>query len=394
MPDPRAGLFQRTRTYVAFLSAGILNLRAVGVDLRGVCSYGFNCHGCPYASHACPVGVLAFGAGVRELPVLALAIVLAVGVALGRLVCGYACPFGLFQDLLHCIPSPKLRMPRLFRYLKYVLLALLVFLFPYLLGFEPLGYLEAEKPVVNEEGSDIRVQVRVANRGTTPVEGVEVIPVYRKAETGEEVWRVPEAIVYGDVIVDPGAKKTLPTFTIPNRLAEGDLTLEMPQSRIVQTPRYGLYYCKVCPNGTLTAHLPGYFGGNSEADGIYGRAGQNAVRLAVFGSVILLVILISRLFCRALCPLGALYALASPFALTRVQVDPHSCVGCGLCDRVCPVGLDVRREAGGPECIACGDCIRACPRGSIRRVFGLGWGKGAAPETLQPKREGEGSAME
>lgn len=373
MPDLQTGFFLRVRTYTAFLSTGILNLRPAGLDWRHVCSYGFNCHGCPYASYACPVGVMAFGSAVREFPALALATVLAIGVALGRLVCGYACPFGLFQDLMHKLPGPKLKMPRPLRWLKYMLLALLVFLFPYLLGFEPLGYLEAEKPAVKKKDSEILVTLTVRNKGTTPVEGISVIPVYKHNETGVETYRPEQPFEFPEITVPAGEAITLPSITIPNHLNDSNLSVEMPQSRIVQSPRYGLYYCKVCPNGTLTAHLPGYFGdtGESAPAGIYGRAGQNAVRLIVFGTVLVLIVFISRFFCRALCPLGAMYAIASPFALSRVAVNRDSCVGCGICDKVCPVGLDVKDEAGGPECIACGDCISACPKSSIHRQFGL-----------------------
>ena len=34
---------------------------------------------------------------------------MAVGVVLGRFVCGFLCPFGLIQDLLHKIKTPKLK---------------------------------------------------------------------------------------------------------------------------------------------------------------------------------------------------------------------------------------------------------------------------------------------
>ena len=56
------------------------------------------------------------------------------GVVLGRLACGLLCPFGLVQDLHHKIPVPKWRVPKIIdrpaRYLKYVVLALLVILLP------------------------------------------------------------------------------------------------------------------------------------------------------------------------------------------------------------------------------------------------------------------------
>lgn len=57
-----------------------------------------------------------------------------IGALCGRFVCGWLCPFGLFQDLLHKIPFPKkirtFRGDRLLRKLKYVIFAVFVILLP------------------------------------------------------------------------------------------------------------------------------------------------------------------------------------------------------------------------------------------------------------------------
>ena len=49
-----------------------------------------------------------------------------------RSVCGFLCPFGWFQDLLHKIPGKKLSTAKLkpLRYLKYVILVVFVILLP------------------------------------------------------------------------------------------------------------------------------------------------------------------------------------------------------------------------------------------------------------------------
>ena len=57
-------------------------------------------------------------------------LLLAVGILLGRAVCGWLCPFGLFQELLHKIPFPKLKLNRAFLYIKYVVLAVFVIVLP------------------------------------------------------------------------------------------------------------------------------------------------------------------------------------------------------------------------------------------------------------------------
>ena len=54
------------------------------------------------------------------------------GVLLGRFICGFLCPFGWLQELLHKIPSKKLSTKKLkpLTYLKYIILLLAVVLLP------------------------------------------------------------------------------------------------------------------------------------------------------------------------------------------------------------------------------------------------------------------------
>ena len=55
-----------------------------------------------------------------------------IGVLLGRVVCGFLCPFGWFQELLHKIPTKKFSTKRfhILTYLKYVILVLFVVVLP------------------------------------------------------------------------------------------------------------------------------------------------------------------------------------------------------------------------------------------------------------------------
>ena len=99
------------------------------------CNPGLNCYSCPAASAACPIGALQAVTGSMDFSFsfYVVGFLLAVGVLLGRVVCGFLCPFGLIQELIHRIPSPKLRLPGWVRALKYVILVVFVGLMPVLL---------------------------------------------------------------------------------------------------------------------------------------------------------------------------------------------------------------------------------------------------------------------
>ena len=104
-------------------------------DSKSVCVPGLNCYSCPGALGACPIGSLQAELAAREIrfPFYVTGFLLAFGALFGRFVCGFLCPFGWVQDLLYKIPSRKIgafRYDRLLRYLKFVVLAVLVILLP------------------------------------------------------------------------------------------------------------------------------------------------------------------------------------------------------------------------------------------------------------------------
>ena len=99
---------------------------------KNFCNPGLNCHSCPAAGFACPIGAMQ---NVSSSPKFgfsfyAIGFVLAVGVIFGRAICGYICPFGFLQELIHKIPSPKKRIQKPLTYFKYVLLVVFVLLLP------------------------------------------------------------------------------------------------------------------------------------------------------------------------------------------------------------------------------------------------------------------------
>ncbi len=79
-----------------------------------------------------------------------------------------------------------------------------------------------------------------------------------------------------------------------------------------------------------------------------------------------------RLWCRSLCPAGALYSLLGRWAPLRVRVNLAEAgkIPCRRCTLHCPMGIRVmedytlrlRPSVSDPECTRCGACADTCPR--------------------------------
>ena len=91
---------------------------------------------CPGAVGACPIGSLqaVIGSWNFKMAYYVVGFLIFIGAMVGRLICGFLCPFGLIQDLLNKIPFPKkirtFKGDKLLRKLKYVIFAVFVILLP------------------------------------------------------------------------------------------------------------------------------------------------------------------------------------------------------------------------------------------------------------------------
>ena len=129
------------------------------------------------------------------------------------------------------------------------------------------------------------------------------------------------------------------------------------------------YFCKyLCPSGTLFGAIPLSLA-NAQLRGQIGFLFWWKVGVLI--ALLLLSLLISRPFCRYLCPLGAIYGLFNRFALVHLDYQKESCVGCRKCETVCAMGIDPKKQFESAECIRCGRCARTCPTGALVQRFGL-----------------------
>lgn len=82
----------------------------------------------------------------------------------------------------------------------------------------------------------------------------------------------------------------------------------------------------------------------------------------VIGGLVLGSIFIRNLWCRYLCPYGALLGLVSLVSPVKIRRDTEACVDCGKCAKSCPAALPVDKlvQVRSAECTACFECIAAC----------------------------------
>ena len=105
------------------------------------CVPGFNCYSCPGAVGACPLGSLqnALASTGHRGGWYVLGMLVLFGVILGRTICGWICPLGLIQEILHKIPTFKIRKNRVTRaltHLKYVFLLFFAVAIPLWYGLQ------------------------------------------------------------------------------------------------------------------------------------------------------------------------------------------------------------------------------------------------------------------
>lgn len=99
--------------------------------LKQTCFPGLNCHACPTALTACPIGILQHFSAIGKIPFFLLGVLGAIGMAFARAVCGWVCPLGWIQDQLFRIKTRKMGIPTFLKQGKYVSLVVLALILPY-----------------------------------------------------------------------------------------------------------------------------------------------------------------------------------------------------------------------------------------------------------------------
>jgi polyferredoxin len=101
-------------------------------------------------------------------------------------------------------------------------------------------------------------------------------------------------------------------------------------------------------------------------------------RIGTTGAVVIAVLLVGSVFvknlwCRYLCPYGALVGIVSLFSPARIRREADACIDCAKCARACPSLLPVDKvtTVASAECTGCLECVAVCPaEGALRLSVG------------------------
>jgi len=127
-------------------------------------------------------------------------------------------------------------------------------------------------------------------------------------------------------------------------------------------------FCKLCPIGTIEATFP-YQLTNGFSYNIW--LGARVVILIV---LVIMFFIVSRFWCRYLCPIGALSGPSNKISLLKLFHSGENCGNCNICKDVCPLDIEVTKDPNSTRCTRCADCVDKCPKGHLGfglDIFGL-----------------------
>lgn len=126
-----------------------------------------------------------------------------------------------------------------------------------------------------------------------------------------------------------------------------------------------LAYTDICPIGGLTATLPTL----ALDPRAYTFNEFFAPKMIFLAGFFILILLLSRGWCRHLCPVGAMMAPFNKVSLLKLRWDKEKCVYDYSCKKACPMGISLPENTKSNECIRCGMCVAHCPYDALSLTF-------------------------
>lgn len=90
---------------------------------------------------------------------------------------------------------------------------------------------------------------------------------------------------------------------------------------------------------------------------------ESGAAYAILTTVLVASFFVERAWCRYFCPLGGAISLLGNLSLLRIRRDGEACKACAVCNRPCPMKLNVAAaNTISSNCIGCLACVDSCPR--------------------------------
>lgn len=93
----------------------------------------------------------------------------------------------------------------------------------------------------------------------------------------------------------------------------------------------------------------------------------SATTVTVLTVLTLLSLIYRNVWCRYLCPYGALLGIVSLLSPFKIRRNPQNCTDCRQCSQACPAGIAVHAKTTvvSPECTGCLTCVATCPHQEV-----------------------------
>ena len=128
-------------------------------------------------------------------------------------------------------------------------------------------------------------------------------------------------------------------------------------------------FCKLCPSGSLFGAIifrivhPAYI--SALSPNFY-------IHIFTLALTILLAALISRFWCRYLCPLGAISGIFNRISIISINLNPKRCLKCNYCLEDCIMGISRIEDIGrSTDCILCGRRIVSCGPKALKYTLNI-----------------------
>lgn len=99
----------------------------------------------------------------------------------------------------------------------------------------------------------------------------------------------------------------------------------------------------------------------------FGHGTSGMISVVVMIILALGALVVPMLFCRYLCPLGAVFDPFSRIGLIKVVRNEAGCTSCGKCNRACMYDIPVQtlKTVRHRDCTNCLECVEACPEKDV-----------------------------